>query len=158
MSLEYARNRLENSEKRIQTFIDENIVDWSIENILQPTQKIALEFGLNQNALNGMEIVKDGFMKAKMIWEYRGPDDVPLHIFLEKGFKPHNIEAIGKLLGGADFLKWKDKTGKNIFRKKVRHPGFEGYHILEKGWTENRDSLKSRIVLEVNNFLQVNRL
>lgn len=158
MSLEYARNRLENSEKRIHNFIDENIVDWATETILIPTQHSALELGLNQNALNGMKIEKNGFMKAKMTWEYRGPKDVPLHIFLEKGFKAHDIEAIGKLLGGADHLMWVDKTGKKLFRRKVRHPGFAGYGILEKGWGNNKDALKHRVVLEVNNFLQVNRL
>lgn len=158
MSLDFTKNRLENAERRIDKFIDENLIDWATEEVLRPTQDSALKFGLSQNALNGMNIVNDGFLKVKMTWEFRGPKNVPLHRFLETGFKEHEINAIGKILGGADYLHWVDKAGKNIFRKRVRHPGFEGYHIMRDGWDKNREQLKRRIIEETNSFLQVNRL
>lgn len=160
MSLEFAQNRLENSEKRVNKFIDNNLVDWAEEEVLRPAQKKAFEVGLSQNAANGMKIEKDGFMKVKLIWEYRGQNDEPLHLFLEKGFGKggYNIESRGKLFGGADSLSWIDKTGKRIFRHKVRHPGFEGYHIMENAWKENKPHLKRRVIEEVNNFLEANRL
>jgi len=122
MSLEFTINRLENSEERYIKFIDSNIVDWSEQEILEPAKKRALEFGLSSNAVNGMEIEKVGLMKTVMVWEYRGPEDQPLHLFLEKGFGKggYDINARGKLFGGADHLKWKDKSGKNIFRKKSK--------------------------------------
>lgn len=158
MSLDFTRNRLENAPSRINRFIDENLEDWAREEVLRPTQDSALQVGLSQNALNGMDIVKDGFLKVKMIWVFLGPNDVPLHKFLEQGTSPHEIEALGKLFGGADALHWVDKSGKNIFRKKVRHPGFGGYHLLENGWKNHRENLKRRVIEETNNFLEVNKL
>ena len=99
-------------------------------------------------------------MKAEMKWDYRGPDDKPLHLWLEKGFGKggYDIEAKGKEFGGKDYQKFKDGAGKNIFRKKVRHPGFFGYHILTDTWKEMKPQLTRRITEETNNFLEVNKL
>lgn len=158
MDLGFAKNRLENSVRRINKFIDENLEDWTTEEVLRPTQNSALQFGLSQSAINGMSIKKKGFLQVKMIWEFRGPNDVPLHRFLETGTNPHEIRALGELFGGAEALHWKDKAGKDVFAKKVQHPGFGGYHIMENGWKNNREQLKRRIIEETNNFLQVNKL
>ena len=160
MSLEFTLNRLESSEERYIKFIDSNIVDWSEQEILEPAKKRALEFGLSSNAVNGMGIEKVSLMKTILVWEYRGPNGEPLHQFLENGFGKggYDIHAKGKLFGGADHLKWKDKSGKNIFRKKVRHPGFDGYQILQTTWDDKKPFLRRRIITETNNFFQVNKL
>jgi len=160
MSLQFTLNRLENSPKRVDNFIDQNIVDWSEQVLLSEAQKKGIQVGLSATAVNGMLIEKTGFMKAVLAWELIGDKGQPLHKFLENGFGKggYDINAIGKDFGGSDFLTWVDRTGKRIFRKKVRHPGFDGYQILGNTWRENKDKLKQRIVVEVNNFLEANRL
>ena len=160
MSLQFVRNRLESSDKRVEQFIDTNIQDWSEQVLLEPAQVKAIQLGLSSNAANGMSIEKIGFMKAIMVWEYRGEKGQPLHKFLENGFGKggYDINAIGKDFGGADFLSWVDKSGKRIFRKKVRHPGFKGYKIMRTTWEEKKEQLTQRIALEVNNFMEANRL
>ncbi len=158
MSLEFTKNRLANSNKRIERFIDENIVQWVEDEVLGPTQELAFAEGLSQNAIGHMEVLKDGFMKAKLRWRLIGPKEQPLHLFIERGTKPHIIQALGKLFGGADSLMWRDAGGKPIFRKRVNHPGTEDRRIIERGWDRTKDKLKARAIRETNNFLEVNRL
>lgn len=160
MSLEFTKNRLEKSDTRILKFIDDNIVDWAEVEILAPTRDDVIKLGLSQNAANAVTIKKTGMIKASMIWDYPGPEGEPLHLWLESGFGKggYDIVAKGKQNGGKDYLKYVDKQGKNVFRKKVRHPGFAGYQVIRKGWDNNKDQLKRRIIEETNNFLQVNKL
>ena len=160
MTFDFTLNRLENADKRRDDFIDEHIVDWSETILLSAARKKILQVGLSQAAADGITIEKTGYMKAEMTWEYRGKEDKPLHLWLEKGFGKggYDIEAKGKEYGGKDYLKFKDGKGGNIFRKKVRHPGFFGYHIMEDSWKENRGLLQRRIIEESNNFYEVNKL
>ncbi len=160
MSLEHTKNRLENAESRRDKFVDQNIVDWAEQMILLPTQKAILQLGLSQNAANAVSIVKTGFMKTKIRWDYLGPEGEPLYLWLENGFGKggYDIEAKGKQHGGKDYMKFKDSSGGNVFRKKVRHPGFFGYQVIRKTWDENKDKLKQRIIEETNNFYKVNQL
>ena len=158
MSLEFTKNRLQNSDVRVDKFIDENIISWSEDEILQLAQKDGFSRGLSDAVLGTMSIVKRGFMKAAIRWELRTSDGKPLHKFLEKGTDPHTIEALGKLFGGADSLMWRDSSGRPIFRRKVNHPGTEGMFIIENAWRIGKPKLKKRIIMETNNFLEVNRL
>ena len=128
------------------------------DEILGPTQELAFGEGLSDAAIGNMEVRKDGFMRAKMRWSLINEDGKPLHLFLERGTKPHIIEAIGKLFGGADSLRWFLPTGKPIFRKRVRHPGTKGMRIVERGFEQNKDNLKARGIREVNNFLEAESL
>ena len=158
MSLQYTSNRLQNAEKRIDKFIDDNLVDWVEQEILKPTQKLAIQEGLSDNAANSMKVIKNGYLKAKLIWDYRGPNDEPLSLWLEKGTRSHIIRALGKLFGGSDFLSWIDKAGKRLFRREVKHPGTKGKKIMERGYKQNKNQLKRRVIEETNNFLQVSKL
>lgn len=161
VDLVHTINRLINSKKRINDFIDRNIVDWSEQVILEPTRRLAAEVGLSQSAQNAITIQKTGFMNVQLMWEYFSSDNAPLHQYLENGTDPHDIEAKGKDNGGSDFLHWKDILGNSVFiprGKIVKHPGTDGYQILAKGWEQNRDQLRQRIVEETNNFLEVTKL
>lgn len=160
MSLEHTKNRLENADVRIEKFIDQNIVDWAEQTIMMPTQDNIIQLGLSQNAANAVSIVKKSFMNAVLRWDFEGPEGEPLWLWLENGFGKggYDIEAKGKINGHADYLKYVDGTGKNVFRKKVRHPGFAGYQVIQKSWDDNKDKLKQRIIEETNNFNEVNRL
>ena len=163
MTFDFTLNRLENADKRRDDFIDENIVDWTETVLLFPTRRRIIQFGLSQSAADAVTVIKTGYMKAEMQWEYRNAEGKPLHLWLEKGFGKggYDIEAKGKQNGGKDYLKFKDKAGKNIFiprGKKVRHPGFFGYHILGDTWKEKKPQLTRRIIEETNNFLEVNKL
>ena len=144
-------NRIENSEARVKKFIDENIIQWVEQYVLNPTKDLALQIGLSQNATNAMFVEKTGFMKTDIVWDYTDSDGNPLSLWLENGF--------GK--GGYDIhVKHKKvlSNGKTFFGKKVRHPGFEGYKIMSTGYKNNKDQLANNIIDEVNNFLESNRL
>lgn len=160
MSLEFTKNRLENADKRLIQFIDSNIVDWAEQVVLMPTRDNIIKLGLSQNAANAVTIEKTGLMKTKIRWEYRGPEDEPLHKWLENGFGKggYDIVAKGKQNGGKDWLKYIDKSGKPIFRKKVRHPGFEGYKVIRNSYDQTKEQLKTRVIVETNNFMEIERL
>lgn len=156
---EYTQNRLNNSKNRVDRFIDENLLDWANEELVRPTQKLAQEQGYSEPVIQSIKVEKDGFMKLKFIWDYKGPEGQPIAVFLEKGTKKHKIRAKGKLYGGADFLRFFSKIfNKKIFRLEVNHPGFDGREIMKKGYDQNILNLKHRVVVETNNYLMVNRL
>ncbi len=154
----HSLNRLINSRKRVNDFIDSNIVDWVEQAVLGPTRRLAAEVGLSQNAQNTITIEKVGFMNAQMTWFYLSSEGAPLHRFLEDGTDEHTIKAKGKDNNGANFLMWRDSSGELVFRKKVEHPGTDGYKILARGWENNKDQLRQRVIEETNNFLEVSKI
>ena len=99
VDLVHSINRLINSRKRVNDFIDKNILDWSEQVILEPTKRLAAEVGLSQNAQNGITIQKTGFMSVPLMWDYCSSYNAPLHQFLENGTSPHYIGATGKYHG-----------------------------------------------------------
>jgi hypothetical protein len=160
LGFEFTQNRLDNSELRVNDFINDHVVEWTEEIVLLPIRNSIIQTGLSQNAANAVRVEKTGYMKAEIVWDYEGPNGEPLYEWLENGFGKggYNIKSKGKLAGGADYLRWKDSNGKPVFRKKVRHPGFAGYGLIKKGWEANKEQLKRRAIEETNNFLEVNRL
>ena len=51
-----------------------------------------------------------------------------------------------------------DKNGKTFFRRKVNHPGFEGYHFIERGVRQTEQNLERRIIQETERFMEKERL
>ena len=98
MSLEHTKNRIDNSEIRVERFIDQNIVDWSEQELMLPTQDAIIQIGLSQNAANAVSIVKTGFMKVKVRWDFQGPEGETLWKWLENGLGKgfNDIEEKGK--------------------------------------------------------------
>lgn len=158
MSLDITRLRLGDAKFRIDKFIDQNILKWGEDELLQRAQKIGWNKGLSENAIASMYIDKVGFKAIDLVWDYRGPNDEPIHLFIEEDTKAHDIVAKGKFFGGADYLMWRDKMGKLIFRKKVRHPGTHGMHIIRQAKDEGVPALASRINREVQKWLELTKI
>ncbi len=155
--LEHTISRLRQTKDRVNSFIDRNLVDWAQTEMLTPAQKDLLQAGLSQEALDGLSINKTGFMKISLAWRYI-KDGKPIHFYIEYDTRPHWIEAKGRLHGGSNFLTWEGKDGRQIFAKKVYHPGTTGKHLIENAAKEYKPFLKQRVITETNNFMKVNRL
>jgi hypothetical protein len=158
MSLDTTRLRLESAKTRVLDYIDNHLEEWVTEEVVQPTQHIAWGEGLSENAISEITIEREDYLKVKMVWNLFGDNGEPLGVWLENGTKEHIIEAKGELFGGANSLRWYSKGGKPIFRKKVKHPGTKGKHILKRGWEIGKPNLQKRIGREVNNWLQVDKI
>jgi len=160
MSLEFARLRLDNSSQRITKFIDDNIVEWTEQEIAVPIRNNMRSAGLSQRTLDAVTVEKTDFMKADVVFDLQ-IDDVDVSDLLEKGSRAHDIFPKGKENDGADTLRWWNRVGAvgfPIFAKKVHHPGFEGYHFMERGVRENEYNLQRRIEREVEPYLERERL
>lgn len=158
MTLELTEMRLQSARDRINKYIDRNILQWGEEEVLQPAQQIAFNEGLSDKAIGSMEIRKVGFMHIQFHWDYRGPNNEPLHTFINDGVLPHIIRSKGKEFGGADALRWFEAGGTPIFRKEVHHPGYAGKHIKERVQEIGREKLRQRIVKETENYMAVNKI
>ena len=157
MSLDLTKQRLLSAESRIDVFIDQNIFDWAIEEVLLPGQ-YDLTNSINSRASEALSIEKVGFMKVDLKWDFRGKDGEPLHFFIEYGTAPHRIIAKGKLFGGSDVLHWVSSTGKNMFAKSVNHPGTPPRNLIHHIAEERTPQLRQRIIAETQNKMELERL
>jgi len=157
MSLDFARLRLDSASQRVNRFIDDNLVQWATEEIIDRLKADARALELSARVQDAISYEKTDFLKGEVIFDLT-VDGQPIDEFLENGFRPHVIEAKGKGAGGADFLRWVDKNGKTFFRRKVNHPGFEGYHFIEKGVRQTEQNLERRIIQETERFMEKERL
>jgi hypothetical protein len=158
MTLDISRLRIGDSRFRIDKFIDANCVQWAEDTMLSTAQKLAWNRGLSENAIADMWIEKVGFKAWEFIWDYRGPNDEPISRYLNDGTPPHDISAKGKNLGGSDWLSWIDKSGKRVFRKKVKHPGTTGMKIRERAWEIARPQFQKQMQKETQAYLQLTGL
>jgi len=158
MTLELTLMRLRDSEDRVNKHIDRNILRIAENTILKTAQNNGRSAGLSERAVQAMKIVKTGFMKVSLIWDYRGPNNEPISKYLENGTLPHQIRAKGKIFGGADMLRWFSEAGTPIFRKEVHHPGTQGKHIIANSYKEAKPSFTAAISDEVENYLAVHKL
>jgi hypothetical protein len=156
--LDITRLRLESARTRVLQYIDDNLEEWVTEEVVQPTQHIAWGEGLSEHAIGAIDIEREDYLKVKMVWNLFGDNGEPLGVWLENGTPEHIIAAKGELFGGANMLRWYSKGGKPIFRKRVKHPGTKGKHILKRGWEIGRHNLSKRIGYEVNKWLQVDKI
>ena len=150
--------RLQTARDRVLGFVDENIIQWAEDEILGPTQSIAWGEGLSEHVISTIQIERIGFLKINLVWNLFGPNDEPLGVWLEEGTMPHLIEAKGEENGGANSLMWRDKGGRPIFRKKVKHPGTTGKHIMKRGWEAGRKAFENRIVRETTAYLKKDKI
>jgi hypothetical protein len=158
MALDIARLRLGDAKHRIDKFIDANMVQWAEEEVLTEAQKRAWNRGLSENAISSMYIEKVDFKKWKIVWDYRGPNNEPISSYLEDGTPAHEIYAKGKDFGGSNWLHWLDKTGHNVFRKKVKHPGTTGMHIIRDAWKNSKQRFQKRMKKEVQAYLELTKI
>lgn len=151
--LEITKQRLRSAKSRVDKFIDQNILDWGTQEVLEPIRLSMIQAGLSQNAANALRIVKTGFMKISVVWDYRGKNDEPLHFYIEYDTKPHRILPRFK-----DRLSWVDKSGKRVWAREVNHPGTTGKMIVHSGVEERKPFLRARVIKETNDYAQVTKL
>jgi hypothetical protein len=158
MTLDISRLRLGDSKYRIKNFMDGNMVQVAEETMLTTAQKLAWNRGLSENAISAMYIERVEYMKWDFIWDYRGPKNEPISLFLNDGTDAHDIEALGKDFGGADMLSWVDKFGKRVFRPKVRHPGTTGMKIKENAWKQSKGDFTRKMRKLVEDYMELTGL
>jgi len=162
MVLELTEQRLKSAKDRVDKFIDQNIILWATEEMLLPGQGDILASGLPEAAGRALSLEKTGFMKFDLVWDYI-VNGTKVHFFIELGTSPHTIRAKGKLFGGADALHWKGLSGgfvigKDNFAKKVEHPGTRPRGLIATIKKERMPQLKSRIISETENRMEIEKL
>jgi len=159
MSLDLTKQRLQSSKDRVFRFVDQNILLWGMEEILLPGQN-DIRNSINERASQGLRLEKTGPIKVELTWELYGEDGAPLHFYLEFGTDPHIIEP--KKEGG--WLKWKGPSGgfvigKDIFAKKVNHPGSKKHvGMVETISKERTPNLIARIIKEVSSKMEIDKI
>jgi len=157
MSLDFTRLRLDNASQRINRFIDDHIVEWAEEEIAEKIRQTVTSLGLSQRVRDAVGVEKADFTQAEVVFDLQD-GDTDISDLLEKGSRPHEILPKGRDGGGANILRWFSPTGNPIFRRRVQHPGFQGYHFMEEGVRQNEFNLQRRIEREVEEFMQKERL
>lgn len=121
--------RLETLSFRAQKFIDANMVNYAIREILDPMKRLATSRGHAQQFIDAMEIVKLDFMRIG--FKIRGDEltatGIAINKLLEFGWRENEIF-------GNPWLVWtggKYGPGYHFAYGSVQHPGFPGYHLLE---------------------------
>jgi len=163
MSLEITKQRLLSAKGRVDKFIDQNIIIWATEEILLPGQGDIEASGLSARAAQALSLDKTGFMKFDLKWDFRGPNNEPLHFFIEFGTKPHIIRPKGKIAGGADVLHWKGASGgfvigEDHYAAIVNHPGTKAKNLVQTIKDEREPDLQARIINEVENKMEIEKI
>lgn len=154
--LDIARLRLGDLEFRVDKYIEENLQEWAEFIILDLAQKKAYAKGLSDSVLASMYITMTGPTSFSLIWDYRGPNNEPISLWLEKGTIPHDIPKAGNF--GAKTLTWIGKDGKRVFRRRVKHPGTKPMWICRDAIKEGKPKLLSYIKKQVENYLRADRI
>lgn len=153
MVLELTIDRLKGTRKRIEKYVDLNLVQW-LEEVGVPIVKArGFEKGLSNTSIVLIHAEKTGFLKAAIRWGLKTEDGKPLDLFLEEGTDPHDIEA-----RFASFLKIPLENGVTIFRKKVRHPGTTAMNIFKDSVSEVEKAIESKISTETSKYLDGTRI
>jgi len=153
-ALDLAALRLETVPIRAADWIDKNMVDYAIRDILDPMKRLATSRKLSQKFIDAFDIVKIAPLKVAFVIDYiPGPLGVPLNIFLEFGTQPHDIF-------GNPYIAFPIPGGFHIGIhdiKPIKHPGFIGYNILSslKNWGFV-DKWAENLIIGATNYLQEN--
>lgn len=121
--------RLDDADIRAENFIASNLDLWVQEFFVLPLKDAMRKAGHPSYVIEAVKYKRTGRLDFEIVWDLFTEDDAPLGIFLEKGWKPHDIES--KWPDGP-LLTWVDKlSGRRRFAKKVRNPGFLGYGFFD---------------------------
>jgi hypothetical protein len=129
--IDLALLRLETLSDRAQQFIDTNMMDYAIREILDPMKNLAFSRGFAQSFIDSMSIVKIGFMQVGFAINYdrKTATGIPLNKLLEFGWNEFDITSS---YPNGPMLHWTGgKYGPgDHFAYAVHHPGFIGYHMF----------------------------
>jgi hypothetical protein len=124
--------RLETLSFRAQKFIDMNMMNFAIREILDPMKNLALARGVAQSFIDSMSIVKLDFMKVgfQINYDRKTATGIPVNKLVEFGWNEFDITSS---YPNGPMLHW---TGGrfgpgNHFAYSTHHPGFQGYHMLQ---------------------------
>ena len=105
-------------------YVDVNIVGWMKETVEHDCKLMAMANGLPDHVVDKIETKKVGYMEAEVQNNYQ-KDGKPIGVYLDLGTSAHVI--VGNPLLAFQWL------GRSWVLPYVNHPGFEGYHYMEKG-------------------------
>jgi len=133
----------------IEAHIDRNIVEWVDETVGYFCRDFAEIAGLPRHITESIHTEKTGFMEAEVRNDLERLTDsgvIPLGKFLNSGWGKGGYDIHVRW---ANALTWIDDFGKRKFAKKVRHPGFEGYHFMEDGKDVGMPLLMNKVKQEM---------
>lgn len=124
--------RLETLSFRAQKFIDANMMDFAIREILDPMRNLAVSRGVAQSFIDAMSIIKMDFMKVGFAINYdrKTPNGIPINKLVEFGWQEHDIHSS---YPQGPMLHWTGgKYGSgDHFAASVHNPGFKGYNMMQ---------------------------
>ena len=121
----------------MEVYADANIVQWAKETLENDIKMMALAVGLPDHVVDKIETKHTGFLEAEVQnnYEVKG---VPIGEYLDHGTRAHMIY-------GNPILAWTDGLGFSHFARYVAHPGFEGYHYMDRGAQTGMPSFKKLV-------------
>ena len=123
--------RLESLSMRAQQFMDQNMMDYAIREILDPMKNLATGRGVAQSYIDSMSIVKLGFLKIGFQVDYtrKTATGIPVNKLVEFGWDEFDINSS---YPNGPMLHWTGgKYGPgNHFAAAAHHPGFMGYQMF----------------------------
>lgn len=151
-SLQITQLRLQSAPTRAWDWIDRNMIDIGIKEIIDPIKNLGHSRKQAQSFIDKWRLEKTGFMKMELVNDHQFAD------MLEYGWKDYDVFPKGKDNGGADTLKFPWK-GAIHFSKHTHPRGFAGYHIIESAerWGFF-DRFHERIIEGANNWLKESKL
>ncbi len=131
---------------QVQSYVDANFMDWLKDTVENDCKMMALANGLPNHLVDAIVTVRTGYLRAEVRNTYE-KDGVPIGKFVNGGTVAHFIL-------GNPLLHWTDGLGFNYFATYVNHPGFEGYHYMERGKQTGMPRFKQKIHDEIKSVKQ----
>lgn len=137
--------RLDDVDVRAENFIVANLDEWAQKHIVHPLTELMLSSSVPDHVVKNVKYTRTGPLEFEVEWDLFTEEGAPLSIFLEKGWKEHEIwskwpngpflhwtsdVSAGKFFPQFDVVR--GKLTKHHFAKKVTNPGFAGYHFFEQ--------------------------
>jgi len=132
---------------RIQEYVDFKIVDIANETIVKAIRDEAVHKNMPQRYINNIHSEFDG--GELWIWvDFKGKNKVPLDLWFEEGTPDHPILPRRKKV-----LSWVSK-GIRYFSKGHWVTGMEAKHIFENGVQKGYPKFKSKLISDIEEYLQ----
>ena len=136
---------LDDVDVRSENFIAANLDEWAQKHIVHPLTELMINAGMADHVISAMKYRRTGPLEFEVEWDLFTEEGAPLSIFLEKGWKEHEIWSkwpngpmlhwVSEVAGGKAFPQFdvvRGKVTRHHFAKKVTNPGFAGYHLFEQ--------------------------
>jgi len=148
--------RLNDADERASKYADENIVNWFIQEVYDPIVSLATSRGHAQRFIDALFVVKVGFLNVQLAAK---------ELVTETGLDLFEMLENGWGIGGYD-INPEDPDGLLVWTggkygpgrhsaKRVYHPGFKGYNLMEsvKNWGFV-DKFSARVAFETQQYME----